>query len=121
MEFDYNSLVLVTTYFVVLAALVERSLYQLFDMKLYKSLEKKVDDQMGGDFMDLKPLISTIFSIAVVYKIDVDIYAILFGAESSNLTLILTGLFISGGSTGVYKFLKKIRNGKKVKGNKNET
>jgi len=41
--------------------------------------------------------------VAMIYEVD----------HSHNISLIVTGLFLAGGSTGIYKFFKRAR---KLKG-----
>ena len=96
--------------FAVLALIIERALYQIFDTKLWKKIEKTLDKQTGYEGFDLKPWISSIVSIIVVYRLNLDMVAMIYEAEKThNITLILTGLFLAGGSTGIYKFFKKAR------------
>ncbi len=105
--------------FAVLALIVERALYQIFDSNLWAFLEKRFDEQIGGNFLDLKPWIATAVSIWVVYKFQLDMIAMLFNQDEPRfLSLTLTGLFLAGGSTGIYKFLKKARQIKEAIENK---
>ena len=96
--------------FALLALTVERALYQIFDSKLWKVIEEKVDGQAGGDFMDLKPWISVVVSVTIALRLKVDFIAVVLKRpEVDFLSMVLTGLFLSGGSTGIYKFLKRAR------------
>ena len=65
---------------------------------------------MGGDFLDLKPWIATGISILVVYKYKLDMISTIYKSDSPHIiSLIITGLFVAGGSTGIYKFFKRMR------------
>jgi len=96
--------------FTFLAFLIERSLYQVFDTKLWQKFEKTLLEWHGLDYLDPKPWITVAVSITVVMQFNLDMIAAAFGImQSQTLSLILTGLFVSGGSTGVYKFFKRTR------------
>jgi hypothetical protein len=96
--------------FAFLALIIERALYQIFDSKLWKKFEETINQQTGSDFLDLKPWISVAVSIWVVIQLKLDMIAQIYQkAEPSLSTMILTGLFIAGGSTGIYKFFKRAR------------
>lgn len=107
-------------YFIVyalLALMIERALYQIFDSKLWRFIEKRLDVQSGSDFMDLKPWISVAVSVAIVFRLDLDLIAIVLVRDPQNhepISKVLTGLFIAGGSTGIYKFLRRARKMKEV-------
>ena len=108
---DYwENFVAIIVAFAVLALIIERALYQIFDTKLWKKIEKSLDKQAGGDYFDLKPWISAIVSIVIVYRLNLDMVAMIYGADRPhNISLIVTGLFLAGGSTGIYKFFKRAR------------
>jgi len=108
-SFETVATVIVT--FAILAVIVERALYQIFDTKLWKKLEELLDDWAGGDFYDLKPWLSDVICIMLAWQLKLDMIQALYhpGAEAQPYSIILTGLFIAGGSTGVYKFFKRLR------------
>lgn len=94
----------------ILALIIERGLYQIFDSKLWKKVEEGLDRQTGGDFMDLKPWISVIVCLLIVFTFKIDMIAMIFKQqEPRDISLVITALFIAGGSTGIYKFLKRAR------------
>ena len=96
--------------FAVLALIIERALYQIFDTRLWKRVEEILNIQTGCEGFDIKPWISSLVSIIVVYRLNLDMVAMIYNSDKShNITLILTGLFLAGGSTGIYKFFKKAR------------
>jgi hypothetical protein len=96
--------------FAFLALLIERALYQVFDSSTWEWFEKKLDEQVGGDYFDLKPWISAFVSIAIVFKFKLDMVAVIFNKPDAHvMSMVVTGLFISGGSTGVYKFFRRAR------------
>jgi hypothetical protein len=96
--------------FGVLALIIERALYQIFDAKIWAKVEAFVDEQVGGDHADLKPWISSGVAIVIVFKLRLDMIGMVFSAdEPHNLSMFVTGLFVAGGSTGVYKFLRRAR------------
>jgi len=96
--------------FAVLALIIERALYQIFDTKLWQKIEEVLDKQTGYEGFDIKPWISTLVSIIVVYRLNLDMVAMIYDVDRPhNISLIITGLFLAGGSTGIYKFFKKAR------------
>jgi len=101
--------------FAILALIIERALYQIFDLKLWQAFEDGLDKQVGGDFLDLKPWISVAVSMIIVFNLNLDMIAMIFEKkEPLTISLILSGLFIAGGSTGIYKFFKRARKLKEV-------
>ncbi len=108
---DYwENFVAIIAAFAVLSLIIERALYQIFDTKLWGKLEKTLDEQAGGDYFDLKPWISVVVCIVIVYRLNLDMIAMIYKADRShNISLIVTGLFLAGGSTGIYKFFKRAR------------
>lgn len=107
---DYwTNLMKIVIAFAVLAFIIERALYQIFDSKAWQSFENYIDKKFSKDALDLKPWISVIMSLFVVFQTNLDMIAVLFAKDPTWSTLIITGLFLSGGSTGVYKFLKQLR------------
>ncbi len=96
--------------FGVLALIIERALYQVFDAKVWAKVEAFLDEQAGGDFVDLKPWISVAISLAIVFTLRLDMIAMIFSSDAPrNLSMFVTGLFIAGGSTGIYKFFRRAR------------
>ncbi|OQX23261.1 MAG: hypothetical protein BWK80_26990 [Desulfobacteraceae bacterium IS3] len=98
--------------FAVLSLIIERSLYQVFDSKIWKNcLEKRIDEQLGGGFFDIKPLISICVSVSIIYRFKLDMIANLLERpeQPTLLSMLLTGFFVAGGSTGIYKFFKQLR------------
>ncbi len=107
----WENFIAVLLAFAVLSLIIERALYQIFDSKIWKDyLEKRINDQLGADFFDIKPWISVAVSVSVVFKFKLDMIAVLFEkTEPKFLSMLITGFFIAGGSTGVYKFFKQLR------------
>ncbi len=115
----WENFVAIIVAFAVLALIIERALYQIFDTKLWKKIEETLDKQAGGDYFDLKPWISAIVSIVIVYRLNLDMVAMIYEVDRShNISLIVTGLFLAGGSTGIYKFFKRARKLKEAITNK---
>ncbi|MBC9866630.1 MAG: hypothetical protein F7O42_01910 [Opitutae bacterium] len=109
-EHYWENLIGILGMFTLLALAVERALYQIFDSKLWRRLEKYLEEQVGGDYLDLKPWISVIVSLVIAFQLKVDVIAtILRKNEPEILSMVLTGFFLAGGSTGIYKFLKRAR------------
>jgi hypothetical protein len=108
---DYwENLVAIVVAFSVLALIIERGLYQIFDSKLWVKVEETMDRQTGGDFMDLKPWISVIISELIVFTFKLDMISMLFKiTKTHTISLFITGLFIAGGSTSIYKFFRRAR------------
>ncbi|MBW2561250.1 MAG: hypothetical protein JRE40_10415 [Deltaproteobacteria bacterium] len=97
---DYwENLVTIVVGIGILALIIERGLYQIFDSKLWKKVEEGLDKQAGGDFMDLKPWISVIVSLLVVFTFKIDMIAMIFNKpDPQNVSLVITALFIAGGN-----------------------
>ena len=57
--------------FALLALTIERALYQIFDSKLWGLIERKLDEQVGGDYLDLKPWISVAVSVIITFRLKV--------------------------------------------------
>ncbi|HUI30936.1 MAG TPA: hypothetical protein VLX91_12035 [Candidatus Acidoferrales bacterium] len=109
-ESYWETFVAIMAAFAFLALLIERALYQVFDSRIWKWVEAYLDRQTGLDYFDLKPWISAAVSIAIVFQFNLDMVRTIFNStESHPLSMIITGLFVSGGSTGVYKFFKRAR------------
>ena len=108
---DYwENFVAIILVFAMLALIIERALYQIFDTKLWVKIEEVLNKQTGYEGFDIKPWISSLVSIIVVYRLNLDMVAMIYNSDQShNITLIITGLFLAGGSTGIYKFFKKAR------------
>jgi len=108
---DYwENFVAIITAFAVLAMIIERALYQIFDTKLWKKVEQTMDKQVGGDYMDLKPWISVLVCLILVFRLKLDMVATIYKADRYHtISLVITGLFLAGGSTGIYKFFKRAR------------
>jgi len=108
---DYwENLVAVILGFAILALIIERALYQIFDSRLWRHLEEWLAKQVGGEFLDPKPWIAALVSIVIVVKFRLDMIAMIFRrAQPQLLSMIVTGLFVAGGSTGIYKFFKRAR------------
>ena len=106
----WENLIGVLLAFALLALVIERALYQIFDSKVWGLIEKNLDEQAGGDYADLKPWISVAVSVTITLRLQVDFIAVVLEREEVDfLSMVLTGLFLSGGSTGIYKFLKRAR------------
>ena len=106
----WENLIGVMLAFALLALTIERALYQIFDSKLWSFIERTLDAQAGGDFMDLKPWISVAVSVTIALRLQVDFIAVVLERSTVDfLSMVLTGLFLAGGSTGIYKFLKRAR------------
>ena len=106
----WENFVAIIIAFAFLALIIERALYQVFDTKLWKAIEKSLDKQVGGDYLDLKPWLSAAVSIVIVFKFKLDMIAMIFKLkETQDISLVVTGLFLAGGSTGIYKFFKQAR------------
>ncbi len=106
---DWKNFIGFFSVFALVALIIERALYQIFDSKLWIRIEEKLDDQVGGDFMDLKPWISVAICVAIALHFEVDLIARVLEKPEDPLSMVLTGLFLAGGSTGIYKFLKRAR------------
>ncbi len=96
--------------FSVLALVIERGLYQVFDSKLWAKIEASIDQQAGGDFFDLKPWLSIVISEIIVFNFKLDMISMLFNFDQpAHISMFVTGLFVAGGSTSIYKFFKQAR------------
>jgi len=110
----------------ILAIALERALYQVFETKIWKKLEELTDKAIKSDILDLKPWISIIIAYILVQQLGLDLIQTIMdssttkAAEGSDtnhfsfLHKVITALFLAGGSTGVYKFLRRVRNVKEA-------
>ena len=106
----WENLIYVLGAFALLALTIERALYQIFDSKFWRQIERYVDGKAGGDYLDLKPWISVAVSLTLTLKLKVDVVATILNRNQPEfLSMVLSGLFLAGGSTGIYKFLKRAR------------
>jgi hypothetical protein len=106
----WENLAAIIVAFAVLALIIERALYQIFDSRIWKKIEEWLNKQTGGDFLDLKPYIAAAVSIIIVFKYKLDMIAMIYKVDTPHtISLVITGLFLSGGSTGIYKFFKRAR------------
>ncbi len=106
----WENFIAVLLAFSVLSLIIERALYQIFDSKVWDFIEKHLDKQIGEDFLDIKPWIASLLSVAIVFKLDLDMIAMIFNINKpSFISMVVTGLFVAGGSTGIFKFFKRAR------------
>ena len=106
--FSYENLMIWMIGFAIVSLMMERALYQVFHMKLWKSLETKLDDILGGDYLDLKPLISKAVGIYIAFSLNLDLPAFLFKINKPDIArIVLTGLMLSGGSTALVWIFKR--------------
>ncbi len=107
--FSYENLMIWITAFVILSLMIERALYQVFQTKLWKHAEKKLDDFMGGDYSDLKPWISIAVCVYITYTMKLDLPAFLFEhiRKPDVARMVVTGLFLAAGSTGLMWIFKR--------------
>lgn len=94
--------------------MIERALAQVFHTKLWKAIEEGIDGFIRKhtnftktDILDLKPWISSLTCILLVFNLNIDFFAFLFQTPSPASSKIATGLFVAGGSTGLVKTLKR--------------
>lgn len=92
---------------------IERSLSQIFSTKLYKFAEASMDKIIGSDILDLKPWISLIVSIYICFKLELDLFTMVFDKQPQDCTIVLTGMFMAGGASGIVQFIKTLKSIKK--------
>ena len=107
--FSYENLTIWVTAFVILSLMIERALYQVFQTKLWKHAEAKFNGFIGGDYADLKPWVSIAVCVYITYTMKLDLPAFLFEhiRRPSVARMVLTGLFLSGGSTAIMWIFKR--------------
>lgn len=105
--FTWENLMIWATGFVFLSLMIERALFQVFQTKAYGHLEEYLDSR--GDYFDLKPWISKAVSIAIAISLDLDLPAFLFNQQPEVWRMLMTGLFLSGGSTAIFWILRRGR------------
>jgi len=105
----------------VLAIALERALYQVFETKIWKKLEELTDKAIKTDILDLKPWISIVIAYILVQQLNLDLIQTIMNSSIAEgaapaadnsftfLHKVITALFLAGGSTGVYKFLRRMR------------
>lgn len=105
---NWNVLLWALVQFSILALVVERALYVIFEWKVFDRLEDFLFDR--GEWLDIKPLISGVVSIFIVTLMKVDMLAVLFGADDVTTPgMWITGLFVAGGSKAVFIMFKRLR------------
>jgi len=102
----YELLVQALTMWGVAAIFLERSLYHIFDTKLWVKVHDYVEEKTS---VDLKPLIGFLSSWYLCNLFQFDLYAKAFGKPGSWVTILFTGLAIAGGATGFFKALARLR------------
>jgi hypothetical protein len=107
MSESWDAIAWILIRFGILSLIIERSLYIIFDSKPWRQLEEFIYGQVN--WIDLKPFISIAVGILLVLIIRTDIVAALFTGEPTTMGLVLTGLYIAGGSKGVFIMLKRFR------------
>jgi len=100
--------------FMVLSVVIERALYQIFNMAMWQKIEDFIDS-LSSNVLDLKPWVSIGICSSIVFKLKLDMIATLFDKTPDTPTMMLTGLFLSGGSTTVYEFLKTMKQIREIK------
>lgn len=102
--------------FVLLSLMVERSLFQVFQTKLWKSAEFEFDKRLNKqfsttqrDYADLKPWLSAGVCIAIAISLDLDFAGFLFDKPAETWRMVITGLLLSGGSTALVWIFKRGR------------
>lgn len=118
----YDEIIYLVTIFSMLSIIIERALYQIFDTKIWKKIENDIDSFFEIDYIDLKPIITIMLCVILVISLNMDIVIVIAKAFNNNsdinstlLTNIISALFLAGGSTGVYKFFKRMREIKDLK------
>lgn len=107
MSESWDAIAWILIRFGILSLVIERSLYIIFDSKPWRQLEDLIYKQVN--WIDLKPFVSIAVGILLVLIIRTDIVASLFTGEPTTMGLVLTGLYIAGGSKGVFLMLKRFR------------
>ena len=94
--------------------MMERAQAQIYHTKLWRALERGIDalvekllPNIEKDIFDLKPWISAMVCVYIVFDINIDFFSFIFQTTSPWSTKVATGLVVAGGSTGVVKMLKK--------------
>lgn len=107
MSESWDAIAWILIRFGILSLVIERSLYVIFESKPWEQFEDVIYSWV--DWVDLKPFISIAVSIFLVLIIRTDIIASLFTGEPTSMGLVLTGLYIAGGSKGVFIMLSRFR------------
>lgn len=95
--------------FGLLAIVIERALYVVFEWEAFKRFEAFTAER-GWVWFDLKPPISVAVGAWLATLLSFDITAVVTATEAvSEGGMIVTGFFLAGGSKGFFKFLKSIR------------
>ena len=107
--FSYENLMIWVTAFAILSLMIERALYQVYQTRLWKHIERKLDAFAGGDYADLKPWVSIAVCVYITYTMRLDLPAFLFEhiRKPDVVRMVLTGLFLSGGSTAIMWIFKR--------------
>jgi len=104
----YGMMVQTLVTFGVAAFFVERALYIIFQSKFKGRYIANLLEFWG---FDLKPWISKAVCLWLVFFADFDVFQNIFQMEASSIgTLVMSGLTMAGGSTWVFKQIRRFRN-----------
>ena len=93
----------------ILSLIIERGLYVIFEWALFEKIEDFLDSKIGLWF-DIKPPISMIVGIFLSLLVKVDLVAMLFPTvEPTTAGMIVTGLYIAGGSKAIFIMFDRFR------------
>ncbi len=92
----------------ILSLVIERALYVVFEWKVFERFEKFLFDR--GEWLDVKPPISMAIGVLLAFLVGIDLVSMLFSTvEPTTAGMIVTGLYIAGGSKAVFLMFKRMR------------
>ncbi len=93
----------------ILSLVIERALYVIFEWLVWGRVERFLEERLGAWF-DLKPPISMAVGVLLALLVRVDLVSLLFDSvEVTTAGMIVTGLYIAGGSKAVFLMFDRIR------------
>lgn len=105
---NWDSLVWILVKISILSLVIERALYVVFEWSVWKIFEDFIYDR--GDWLDMKPPISIAVGVFLALLVRVDLVSLLFeSTDATTVGMIVTGLYIAGGSKAVFVMFKRLR------------
>ena len=105
---NWDAVLWILVRFAILSLVIERALYVVFEWALFEKLESILDSKIGIWF-DVKPAIAIAVSVLAIAELDIDLIAALFATPATTAGLVLTGLYVAGGSKAVFMMFDRFR------------
>ncbi len=106
---NWNAILWILVKISILSLVIERALYVIFEWLVWGQLERFLETRLGAWF-DVKPPISMAVGIFLAFLVGIDLVSMLFSTvEATTAGMIVTGLYIAGGSKAVFLMFDRLR------------